>query len=141
MLEVFTCASLPAQNPITSIFKVRCLAATGFFKWLITLATNTILPETAAKAAGPYIPRLKDVGFACITVTCNRSRKQLKQPIPVDPLVRVAVRSTLSYYIRVSDPSSSSHFYQVGRPLTNGPCLPCPDWVLMEAVPTLWGSL
>ncbi|AFZ05076.1 hypothetical protein Osc7112_0469 [Oscillatoria nigro-viridis PCC 7112] len=39
LLEVFTRASFSAPKPITSVFKVRCLQATGFLMWLNTLAT------------------------------------------------------------------------------------------------------
>jgi hypothetical protein len=39
LLEVFTCTSFPVQNPITSVFKVRCLTNTGFLRWLNTLPT------------------------------------------------------------------------------------------------------
>lgn len=45
VLEVFTCTSIAVQNPITSVFKVRRLSATGFFQWLITLATRIIVPQ------------------------------------------------------------------------------------------------
>ena len=40
LLEVFTRTSLPARNPLTSVFKVRCLSTTGFLKWLNTLPTS-----------------------------------------------------------------------------------------------------
>ena len=39
LLEVFTRTSFWALNPIISVFKVRCLQATGFLMWLNTLAT------------------------------------------------------------------------------------------------------
>lgn len=36
VLKFFTSKSIPLENPLNLVFKVRCLSATGFLKWLIT---------------------------------------------------------------------------------------------------------
>jgi hypothetical protein len=53
LLEVFTRASLPAQNPITSVFKVRrCHKATRFLMWLNTLPRLGYSVKVALKGRG-----------------------------------------------------------------------------------------
>ena len=71
LLEVFTRTSFPARNPITSVFKVRCLSTTGFFKWLITLATIIRIPLLRGIRQCPNLKYLLHLGFVAL---CPKKR-------------------------------------------------------------------
>lgn len=73
LLEVFTRTSFPARNPITSVFKVRSLATTGFFKWLNTLTTAQIIYciSRRLKSRSRFHPSLKRRGLSASKCTVN----------------------------------------------------------------------
>jgi hypothetical protein len=62
LLEVFTCTSFPVQNPITSVFKVRCLSTTGFLRWLNTLPTYNQNTTKVPLEGGGFRPNFSVTG-------------------------------------------------------------------------------
>ena len=61
VLKSFTLRSLPLKNSLNLVFKVRCLSATRFFEWLITLAT--VLNNTTNTITNQYKAALERRGF------------------------------------------------------------------------------
>lgn len=81
VLRAFTCRSFPLQNPITLVVKVRCLSATGFFKWLnplstvlncTLLATTNQVVMTALKRSQCGAPVPKPIRCLCSPRCRNR---------------------------------------------------------------------
>ncbi len=74
LLEAFTRTSFPVRNPITSVFKVRCLSTTGFLKWLNTLTTTQIIDciSRRLKSRSRFHPSFKRRGLSASRCSVSR---------------------------------------------------------------------